>query len=84
MAQLRVIATEFSLQLTPGHEVVGKVAKFGKSVKGFTEGDRCVVDPGTTVRFLLNGGSWSLTIYSAEIASFADADRIFSAKTSTA
>ncbi|KAF8870167.1 chaperonin 10-like protein [Mucidula mucida] len=34
--------------LTPGHEVVGKVAKFGKSVKGFTEGDRCVVDPGTT------------------------------------
>ncbi|THV04185.1 GroES-like protein [Dendrothele bispora CBS 962.96] len=32
--------------LIPGHEVVGRVAKFGKNVQGWAEGDRCVVDPG--------------------------------------
>ncbi|KAL0581506.1 hypothetical protein V5O48_000564 [Marasmius crinis-equi] len=31
--------------LIPGHEVVGRVAKLGKNVQGFSEGDRCVVDP---------------------------------------
>ncbi|TFK71907.1 GroES-like protein [Pluteus cervinus] len=31
--------------LIPGHEFVGKIAKVGKSVIGFNEGDRVVVDP---------------------------------------
>ncbi|KAG8932067.1 N-terminal acetyltransferase A complex catalytic subunit ard1 [Tulasnella sp. 419] len=30
--------------LIPGHEVVGTIAKVGKNVTGFTEGDRCVAD----------------------------------------
>ncbi|KAH7926263.1 GroES-like protein [Leucogyrophana mollusca] len=34
--------------LVPGHEVVGTVARTGKGVKGLTEGDRCVADPGVT------------------------------------
>ncbi|RDB30492.1 D-arabinitol dehydrogenase 1 [Hypsizygus marmoreus] len=31
--------------LVPGHEIVGKIAAVGKSVKGFSVGDRCVADP---------------------------------------
>ena len=38
-----------SLQLVPGHEVVGVIADFGKNVQGFSKGDRCVADPGVTV-----------------------------------
>ncbi|KAI3602896.1 zinc-binding dehydrogenase [Moniliophthora roreri] len=34
--------------LIPGHELVGTIAKIGKNVKGFSEGDRCVSDPGIT------------------------------------
>ncbi|KAK0445990.1 chaperonin 10-like protein [Desarmillaria tabescens] len=34
--------------LTPGHEMVGRIAKVGQSVKGFAEGDRVVADPGIT------------------------------------
>jgi threonine dehydrogenase-like Zn-dependent dehydrogenase len=33
----------------PGHEVVGTVAKVGRNVTEFVEGDRCVADPGVTV-----------------------------------
>lgn len=35
-----------SLQLIPGHEVVGTIEAVGKNVKGFREGDRCVADLG--------------------------------------
>jgi D-arabinitol dehydrogenase (NADP+) len=31
--------------MTPGHEIVGTVAKWGKNVEGWEIGDRCVVDP---------------------------------------
>ncbi|KAF5350786.1 hypothetical protein D9758_010330 [Tetrapyrgos nigripes] len=31
--------------ITPGHEIVGRVARTGRGVKGFLEGDRVVVDP---------------------------------------
>ncbi|KAF8999110.1 chaperonin 10-like protein [Cyathus striatus] len=34
--------------LIPGHEAVGVVAEFGKNVKGFAVGDRCVADVGLT------------------------------------
>lgn len=39
-------------KLIPGHEVVGTIAQLGKDVDAaeFSEGDRCVVDPGITVR----------------------------------
>ncbi len=30
--------------------MVGRIAKVGRSVKGFVEGDRVVADPGITVR----------------------------------
>lgn len=40
------------LQLIPGHEVIGKIATVGKDVRGFRVGDRCVADPGLTVRHL--------------------------------
>ncbi|KAF8842003.1 GroES-like protein [Paxillus ammoniavirescens] len=34
--------------LIPGHEVIGTIAAIGKNVGGFSEGDRCVADPGVT------------------------------------
>ncbi|OAX36839.1 GroES-like protein [Rhizopogon vinicolor AM-OR11-026] len=34
--------------LIPGHEVIGTIAKVGRNVTGFAEGDRCVADPGVT------------------------------------
>ncbi|KAI0694962.1 NADP+-dependent D-mannitol dehydrogenase [Cytidiella melzeri] len=34
--------------LIPGHEVVGVITDLGKSVRGFSKGDRCVADPGIT------------------------------------
>ncbi|KAK7046631.1 zinc-binding dehydrogenase [Favolaschia claudopus] len=34
--------------LIPGHELVGTISKLGKSVTGFSIGDRCVADPGVT------------------------------------
>ncbi|EGO29416.1 hypothetical protein SERLADRAFT_345461, partial [Serpula lacrymans var. lacrymans S7.9] len=34
--------------LIPGHEVTGTITSIGKNVRGFTEGDRCVADPGVT------------------------------------
>ncbi|KAJ7048497.1 chaperonin 10-like protein [Mycena amicta] len=34
--------------LIPGHEIVGSISKVGKSVTGFSVGDRCVADPGIT------------------------------------
>lgn len=34
--------------LIPGHEVVGVITQLGKNVEGFSEGDRCVADPGIT------------------------------------
>ncbi|KAJ7857296.1 chaperonin 10-like protein [Mycena olivaceomarginata] len=34
--------------LIPGHEIVGTISKIGKSVTGFSIGDRCVADPGVT------------------------------------
>lgn len=37
-------------QLIPGHEVIGTIAAVGQNVKGFRQGDRCVADPGVTVR----------------------------------
>ncbi|THU83064.1 NADP+-dependent D-mannitol dehydrogenase [Dendrothele bispora CBS 962.96] len=36
------------LPVVPGHEVVGKVAQVGKDVRGFSEGDRVVIDPTIT------------------------------------
>ena len=42
-------SSSFRLQLIPGHEVIGTIAAVGKNVKGFSEGDRCVADPGVTV-----------------------------------
>ncbi|KAJ7274978.1 NADP+-dependent D-mannitol dehydrogenase [Mycena rebaudengoi] len=41
-------ADRTTLQLIPGHELVGTISKIGKSVKGFNIGDRCVADPGVT------------------------------------
>lgn len=40
----------FESQLIPGHEGIDTIAAAGKNVKGFSEGDRCVADPGVTVR----------------------------------
>jgi len=31
--------------LVPGHEIVGTISALGKSVQGFSVGDRCVADP---------------------------------------
>ncbi|KAJ7572879.1 NADP+-dependent D-mannitol dehydrogenase [Mycena floridula] len=42
----------------PGHEVVGVIADVGKSVTGFSKGDRCVADPILTCKrcfFCLRG-----------------------------
>ncbi|KAJ7578195.1 NADP+-dependent D-mannitol dehydrogenase [Mycena floridula] len=39
-------ASQFApFPLHPGHEVVGVIAGIGKLVTGFSEGERCVVDP---------------------------------------
>ncbi|KAJ7578197.1 hypothetical protein C8J56DRAFT_898354 [Mycena floridula] len=40
-----VAVIAISSQFHPGHETVGVIASLGKSVTGFSEGDRCVVDP---------------------------------------
>ncbi|KAJ9121648.1 hypothetical protein QFC22_002268 [Naganishia vaughanmartiniae] len=37
-----------SFPLIPGHEAVGRVAAFGKNVKGFNLGDKCAADVGTS------------------------------------
>lgn len=36
--------TQQSLQLIPGHEIVGVINEVGKDVKEFNVGDRCVAD----------------------------------------
>jgi D-arabinitol dehydrogenase (NADP+) len=36
-----------SFPLIPGHEAVGRVAAYGKNVKGFQLGDKCAADVGT-------------------------------------
>jgi D-arabinitol dehydrogenase (NADP+) len=40
----------FESQLIPGHEGIDTIAAAGKNVKGFSEGDRCVADPGVTCK----------------------------------
>jgi len=74
-------------QLVPGHEVVGVIAKMGMNVQGFDLGNRCVADPGITVRDELHR-TFHDTIFlasnSAGRAFTADEDKIFSARISKA
>ena len=73
-----------SVQLIPGHEVVGVIADIGKDVTDFAKGDRCVADPGVTVSELsIYSGPLSLKpMASAVLASTADGANHCCARTS--
>lgn len=43
--EMAKIAQRFFFELVPGHEIVGTISAIGKSVEGFSIGDRCVADP---------------------------------------
>lgn len=67
-----VLRLIFGGQLVPGHEVVGTVAKVGRNVTGFAEGDRCVADPGVTVNPFSAFSRRSSNLYSARNAFIVD------------
>ena len=72
--------------MIPGHEAIGVVVEFGKNVKGFDVGDRCVADVGITVSMFAPTRTSLRTCStgwcSAEIASIVAAGSPFCAKTS--
>ncbi|GJJ15898.1 hypothetical protein Clacol_010176 [Clathrus columnatus] len=46
-----VLTYLWTIQLIPGHEIVGVVTKMGKHVTGLSIGDRCVVEPIVSVGY---------------------------------